>query len=201
MPIARSFYFIRHGQTDWNTGKKKILGRTDLPLNNTGKIQAKESCNNITIPPIDLIVTSPLSRAYETAEIINEKFKTHLIVEPQIIERDFGNMEGVYYTDMSAEQKIIDRAAPKLVEKNTGFGDPINGETFKTLGDRIITAINKHLTNHPNKNILFVSHGGVFRALSTRLFGELQRVNNATPYLFEKQSNQWHKSPLYKQAA
>lgn len=64
-------YITRHGQTDWNV-QKKVIGKCDEPLNETGLNQAKETRNNLLNTNIDLIICSPLKRAKQAAEIINE---------------------------------------------------------------------------------------------------------------------------------
>ena len=62
-------YITRHGQTDWNINHR-LQGRTDIPLNALGKAQAVTCGEALQGVGIELIITSPLSRAYETAEII-----------------------------------------------------------------------------------------------------------------------------------
>ena len=64
-------YVTRHGQTDWNV-QKRVMGRCDEPLNNNGINQAIETKNNLLNKDIDLIICSPLLRAKQTANIINE---------------------------------------------------------------------------------------------------------------------------------
>jgi uncharacterized phosphatase len=65
----KTFYFLSHGETDWN--KRGIyMGRTDIPLNDTGRSQAQESIPYIDKEPITHIVTSPLQRSLETATIV-----------------------------------------------------------------------------------------------------------------------------------
>lgn len=67
--INMKVYVIRHGMTDWNT-KKLLQGRSDIPLNETGRKEALLVKSKINISNIDLVYSSPLKRAYETAKII-----------------------------------------------------------------------------------------------------------------------------------
>ena len=62
-------YFIRHGETDWNKDGK-LQGRVDIPLNEEGRHVAELTCEALKEEHFDIAFTSPLSRAYETAEII-----------------------------------------------------------------------------------------------------------------------------------
>jgi broad specificity phosphatase PhoE len=65
------FYFIRHGQTDWNKNKQTLCNQDDIILNETGLMQAKEASTKVGTLGITKIYSSPLARAHETAEIIN----------------------------------------------------------------------------------------------------------------------------------
>lgn len=78
---------IRHGKTEWNT-LNKAAGQVDIPLNEIGREQALETKEKLKDMPIDLIITSPLIRARQTAEIINEDRKLPIIVDNRAIERD-----------------------------------------------------------------------------------------------------------------
>jgi probable phosphoglycerate mutase len=70
--LHKSFYFVRHGETDWNKAKK-IMGQSDIPLNENGILQAQAVAEKIQALAIDVIVSSPLKRAWTTAEIIGNK--------------------------------------------------------------------------------------------------------------------------------
>ena len=62
-------YLVRHGETDWNK-VKRIQGQVDIPLNQFGKRLAEETAEGLRDIPFDLCISSPLSRAHETARII-----------------------------------------------------------------------------------------------------------------------------------
>ena len=83
--IHKSFYFLRHGETDWNK-QQRIMGQSDIPLNKNGVLQAKTVAEKIQVLPIDAIVTSPLKRAYATAEIIGNKIRQTIFIENNIQE-------------------------------------------------------------------------------------------------------------------
>ena len=86
-------YVTRHGQTDWNV-QGKTQGRTDIELNEVGIKQAKQTKEELKNVDIDLIICSPLKRAKQTAQIINEGRNIPIIFDDQIIERNFGEFEG-----------------------------------------------------------------------------------------------------------
>ena len=78
-------YTVRHGQTEWNK-KGLYQGKTDVPLNEEGKKQAMLVKEKLKDKKIDLIISSPLKRAKETAEIISD-FKIKIITDSLIVER------------------------------------------------------------------------------------------------------------------
>lgn len=91
-------YVVRHGETDWNK-LHKVMGRVDIPLNETGKSQAKITSEKLKEYKIDLIISSPLKRACETAKIINETKNLEIIYDDRLLERDFGEFEGLDYNE------------------------------------------------------------------------------------------------------
>ncbi len=189
MPINRSFYFIRDGETDWN--KEGLLqGVTDMPLNTRGRTQAFEASKLINQLPIDIIITSNLARAEETAEIVNKKLQLPIIVEPEIAEVNFGDLEGITYQESNKHTEDIAKKQPDLIEK-TGYALGKNGEPYAELNKRVISAVNKQLKKYPDKTILFSSHAAVFRALALSVTKKYVESNNAYIYFFEKINNVW----------
>ena len=155
--LKKSFYFLRHGETDWNT-EQRIMGQTDIPLNNQGILQAQTVAEKIATLPVDLIIVSPLKRAKITAEIVNNTIHRPIIIEDNIQERCWGIMEGKKKGDCSYN------GIPFEPEKWVHEGIvPSGAESFSQFSDRVTTAVTQHLTTH--QNILFVSHGGVIMAL------------------------------------
>ena len=84
----------RHGQTEWNA-LGKLQGRQDIKLNEVGKEQALTTGEKIKNEKIDIIITSPLKRARETAEIINKQFNVEIVEDDRLMERCYGDFEGI----------------------------------------------------------------------------------------------------------
>ncbi len=148
----------RHGQTDWNT-LGKLQGQTDIKLNNTGRNQALKTSQKIQDEKLDLIITSPLKRAKETAEIINKCFNVPIIEDSRLMERIYGKFEGL----TKEEIKKMKKDNPDVNEvwnynKNVDF----NGiEPMKQFCNRIYDFLNEITKKYKNKKILIVTHGGV----------------------------------------
>lgn len=145
-----SIYVTRHGQTDWNV-QKKVMGRCDEPLNEVGLRQAEETRNILLDKKIDLIISSPLKRAKQTASIINRDRNIKIIYDERIIERDFGKMEGL-------ETKDFDFVGFWDYYKNFHYK---KAENIQDFFNRIYSFINDILEKYKDKNILIVGHGGV----------------------------------------
>lgn len=182
MPIVRSFYFIRHGQTDWNK-EERLQGSLDIPLNETGIAQAKAAAELTKDLPIDLIITSDLSRAKDTTDIINKTLQVPVIIDERIRERHAGKLEGVLESELTKEQIDTRYHSPELVEEE--------GEPFSEFTIKIIKAINENLKNNPNKNILFSAHKWVYKSICKELFQKIEICDNARPYLFDKKEGKW----------
>lgn len=145
--------FLRHGQTDWNV-KSVTQGREDIPLNETGIKQAHEAAQGLASSlkrtgfKIDRIYTSPLSRAKDTANTVSDAIgNVPVIVDQRLIERDFGNLSGMYY-DKNSPTVLRDTSDPTV-------------ETKKSLIDRVNSLIASEVNS--GESILFVTHGAITR--------------------------------------
>jgi len=95
MPIPpRSFYFLRHGQTDWNAAGR-FQGHTDVALNELGLAKAHHAAQALAGCPVDIIVASPRIRALKTAAIVAERLNKPPFVDSALKERHFGAFEGL----------------------------------------------------------------------------------------------------------
>lgn len=182
--LPRSFYFLRHGETDWN--KQGLMqGHTDIPLNETGREQARAAIAALSRIHLDRIVASPLVRAFETAEIVNTVLKKPLITDPGIKERHFGIMEGVTHAEMD-QQRQAWMANTSLTPEENGYPCPPEAEPYDVFKARTIDTLTRHLSDEVGGAVLFVAHGGVYRVLRRCLFSELDHSANAQPFYFEK---------------
>ena len=183
---SASFYFIRHGQTDWNL-KDLLQGWTDIPLNETGLSQARSAVSMLSGKGISRIVSSPLARAHKTAEIINEHLRVPLLVVDGLKERSVGVLEG---TVKDKSFLPTDYYTMQQIEK---------GEHVDAFKERIAKTM--HAVLDPEHTTLIVAHGGVYWALMEIIGFKEQRSHNCVPYLFvpptEKQAS-WTVHQLHK---
>lgn len=143
-------YLVRHGQTDWNINWK-IQGRSDICLNDTGRKQANETGEKTKNIKIDYIISSPLIRAYETAQIINKYHHVPLFIDERLIERDFGEFEGKLKSEFDFNE-FWDYDLNKTYEK---------AEDIKSFFKRIYDCLDEINQKYNDKSIMIVAHGGV----------------------------------------
>ena len=145
-------YFVRHGQTNWNI-TKRIQGQVDIPLNENGREQARNISEEIANLKIDKIISSDLSRAKETAEIINQRMQKKLIIDERLREINYGLIEGTRRLDLSEKTwKIYDTEPEKL-----------HAESKKDVYERIKSFFEEIHSSNNDENILVVTHGGILR--------------------------------------
>lgn len=148
MLIQQPFWFVRHGQTDWNrTGK--CQGRCDVPLSVQGEAEAHAAALWVRDLDINAICSSPLKRARRTADIIANALGVPVMDVPGLEEFDVGPYEGVAdYSWLPAWRE--DRPVPGV-------------EPFAAVRKRVADAANRALGTA--SHVLIVAHGGVFWAL------------------------------------
>ncbi|MCU1444221.1 MAG: phosphoglycerate mutase, partial [Cryobacterium sp.] len=142
---------VRHGQTDWNL-HKRIQGSTDIPLNSTGRAEAAETGIRLRDRNWDVVVTSPLLRAEETARIIaGELGLGRPSILPALTERHHGEIEGLTFTER--QMRFPD-------------GVPVPGlESRQDVLKRVLPALEQVAAEYPGQDVLVVSHGGVIGTL------------------------------------
>lgn len=146
--------YVRHGETDWNT-KGKLQGWTDIPLNEKGMEQARKTTEILREYPFDRIVCSPLLRAKQTAEIINESRGVPLEADERIKERGFGTLEGGPFTQEDFAQWW----------KSDFDCGAVGMEPMPVLFARVASLIAELQEKYPEETVLLVSHGGAFVAV------------------------------------
>ncbi len=172
---AKEFYMIRHGQSVANRDQY-FSGNLDVALTDLGKEQAAlagKVLDKLPAPP-NLIVHSHLSRARDTATIMNQNLKLPMQEEPLIGEHHFGDWEKQPWSDIR----------PRFYAGE----NPPNGETHAAFHERIKKALTDILNNSPAP-VLIVCHGGVFRAFHCLYSAPFERTENAKLYHFKPKAN------------
>lgn len=178
----KKFYFLRHGETEWNR-LHKIMGQTDIPLNETGEQQAQRAERDIRELNLTSVHASPLKRAFRTAEIINQIKKLPLSTHEGLMERCWGEEEG--YPHKQFLSQIPDHQLP------------IGAEPWSVFSKRVMHALNEILESSTTP--LIVAHGGVFVAIINAFGSPDLRAGNCDIFLFQPplhKSTKWFISNL-----
>lgn len=186
----RPFYFLRHGQTDWNIPTQaRLQGHSDVPLNELGEYQALTAAQRLAHLGLTRIVASPLSRALRTAQLANEFLNLPLTTCPLLMERSFGSLEGRVTAEVRAEAGLQPGQSITLAL-------PPDAEPWPATKARITSAIATQLAEYPTDTILFVSHGANFRALVEELCGAHLESENCISHKFwpasDNDPTRWH---------
>ena len=150
--------FVRHGQTFANL-EGIIQGQLDSPLTEEGQMQAKTTAEKLKNTKIDIIYTSPLIRASKTSEVINVYHNIPIIQDERLKEQNAGDATGRKYSDATKEE----------TEDFIKNPHKYHAESFQDLYDRNVDFF-KTIEN-TDKNILIVSHSGVWKMLRRYVLG------------------------------
>ncbi len=171
------FYFLRHGQTQWNVDKI-IQGQSDSQLNDVGRAQALRAAKVLQTEPIARIIASPLSRTRHTAEAVAALNGLEIIYDDDLMECHLGDHQGEPYGDW-----VPDYWAGKYV--------PPNGESFQQFCERAWGAMQNAISLGPNT--LIVAHGGLWIAAQEYVALEppMRLPQNALPMSVVQSGGAW----------
>ncbi len=159
-----TYAFIRHGQTDWNL-HGRIQGSSDIPLNDTGRAQAHAAAARLAEERCEVIVSSPLQRARETAQIIATDLGLELgPAYPDLVERDYGEVEGL--DDAECRRRYPERNYP-------------GAESFTAVTERGRRALDAIAAEYGDREVIIVSHGSIIRYTLESIAGrQLETISN-----------------------
>lgn len=148
---------IRHGSTAWNK-EGRAQGSADIPLDQEGLSQAHALAERLSQEKWDVVYSSGLSRAKQTAEIVAQRLALAApVLDSRLREAEGGQIEG------TTEQERIDKWGVNWRELDLGI------ESFDKVTARGLEFLNEVPTLHPNKRILLVSHGSFIRQLLMKI--------------------------------
>ncbi|MBI3336224.1 class I tRNA ligase family protein [Candidatus Peregrinibacteria bacterium] len=161
-PSSVDLTIVRHGETDWNK-EERSQGWTDTPLNATGKRQVLACAKKLKKKKFDFILSSDLTRAIQTAEILAKELNVpHIGSWEMVRERNTGDWNGKKVDQILKEHPGISEA----VRSTTLHPEtPPNGESLSQLFARALHACERILKEFPGKRVLLVSHSGMTRTL------------------------------------
>jgi broad specificity phosphatase PhoE len=152
-----TIFLARHGETDWNN-QRRWQGHADRPLNDVGREQARELAETLAGRTIDVVYSSDLIRAYETARIVADRLGLPVEVDVGLREVDVGDWSGRAHDE-------VENTDPEGFRRWQGGGKGWSGgESYEEMGSRVVGTVLRLAESHPGQTILIVSHGGSIRA-------------------------------------
>lgn len=177
-----NFGLLRHGQTDWNINFL-LQGITDVPMNQAGIEQVRLAAKFLRKDDWDLVLTSPLTRATQTAEILLDVLGFDVAIQDDLlIERSFGQAEGLSYEQWKQKYSNLDEIP--------------GGESKKQLLTRSKLLLDTVSSKYAGKRVLAVSHGALIRTLiaiasNHELPRDGERLSNASLNVVGHIENSW----------
>jgi len=153
---------VRHGETDWND-KLKLQSFTNNPLNEKGIRNVEKAAQVLKTEKINVIISSPLLRAKQTAEIINKYHNQKIDLDERLTERNFGKLDGMNYLNFSSKLKEI--------HENNAL-EQYEIERLENVRNRTNEFLKDLFENHFNKTILVTSHSSALKMLISIIINE-----------------------------
>ncbi|MFD1363629.1 histidine phosphatase family protein [Lentibacillus salinarum] len=153
--------FVRHGVTQWNK-EGRAQGRSDVPLDGEGLKQARSLAERPEVGEWDVVYSSDLLRAKQTAEILTDNLGIQLYLDSRLRERGGGLIEG------TTEEERVRKWGPEWRELDVGF------EPHDSIITRGISFIEEISAKHHDRNVLVVSHGAFIKHLLKALMPDLE---------------------------
>lgn len=172
-----NIFIVRHGQDEDNAALI-LNGRRDKPLTRLGRQQAKIVADKLRPNEINIIYSSPLKRAFETAQIIARELEIRQIIKhPDLLEREFGILTGKPIAD-------IPKFANKILhaDKVDYFLDADGAEDFESIYKRAKSVLQEINKKYPDKNVLIVTHSDIGKMLRAVFLSRSWQEELRTPY-------------------
>lgn len=163
--VRGSMLFLRHGETEWNR-RGRVMGHLPVPLNPTGVAQCAAVLPLVRAAAIRHLVSSPLARARETAEIVARDLGMEVKTDPGLSEVNFGAWAGRSYDELIGSPEY------ERFREDPLRNPPPDGETLLTVQARGLAAVRRALQAAAGDGtILLVAHGDLIRSVLCGLLG------------------------------
>lgn len=183
---------VRHGETEWNVAMR-LQGNQDSPLTTNGRLQIEKVAMALKNRSFDLLLSSDLGRAIETAMEINTFHQLEITGMKEFRERSFGVMEGLNLKQIRERHPDVHTG---YTTRSVEFQIP-EGESLVQFSERVVEGFKVLVKQFEGKRILLIAHGGVLDCLFRMVFGlslgtsRSFSVYNAAINTFSNEDNQW----------
>jgi alpha-ribazole phosphatase len=157
---------VRHAETE-DSARGRCYGSLDVGLSPLGRSQCVVLAQALAAEPIAAVAASPRARAVETAGAIAEPHGLDVVVDSDLRELDFGELEGRSYDEIAATLPDL-YAAWMTTPTEVRFP---GGESYADLRARSLAAVERLCSSHEGRTVVAVTHGGVVRAVVSKVLG------------------------------
>jgi len=179
---------VRHGESEGNRDRIFTTTPAELALTDLGRTQAADAAVKIgTRFAPELVISSPYLRARHTAEIIAAGLELPLKIEPHLHEREMGDLKGQPYDAVLRDQAYD--------PERRWLWTPPGGESFDDVKRRAAPVIDRLAREHPGKELVIVSHGGVMLSLWAHVTGSWEDAiipGNCEVIVIEHAAGRYH---------
>lgn len=163
--METTVFLIRHGVTAWHA-EGRVLGQRDIPLSQSGIAQAEEAAAALRGLKMAEVLSSPLQRAIQTAEIIGQAAGIEIARDPRLIDFQLGKWTGMTYADVAKNEEY-----QRFVQQPESERIP-GGESLEDIRRRAVAAVDQALRDNATGDALaIVTHAGIIRVLITHYMG------------------------------
>ncbi len=153
-----TLYLVRHGETDYNA-EGRLQGHLPIPLNERGRAQSRKLARKFQEVDIDIIYSSDLPRALQTAQIVAETKRIPVFTDARLRERSLGHWEGRLYCEVEHELE------------RSGWISHTKGESLEDVRERVMEGLAEIADRHDGESVLLVAHGGSCHAILSTVAG------------------------------
>ena len=171
---------MRHGQTDYNLSGINMGRRLDASVNDTGKTQIEQTIPEIKSLNPEVIISSPMRRTRESAEIIQKALGTPMEFDDRIMEIDTGSMSGKNKAEVARLMELSLEGAIHQYRMGQYDYTPFGGESAQDILVRA-EAFLKDLVKRKEKCVIVMCHGGIVRALHKLITGDSTLIDQGIP--------------------
>ncbi|MGD8398570.1 MAG: histidine phosphatase family protein, partial [Anaerolineae bacterium] len=190
---------VRHGQTAWNVGAggqagERFRGRTDLPLDDTGRTQAKALAGRLAAEPIDALYSSPLLRTRQTLEPLAQRTDLPIESHAGLIDVDYGRWQGLSHAQVRAN----DPARYARWRQHPGQVQFPAGGSLTQVASRLRSLLDELAASHHGETVVLAGHQIVNKVLACTLLGlDLDQIwqiehDTAGVSVYQQAGNAWH---------
>jgi probable phosphoglycerate mutase len=163
-----TLWIFRHGQTDWNA-QERFQGHIDVPLNDIGRTQARALVPKLMKTSLEVILSSDLSRALETASIAASELKVPIFQDSRLREAHLGEAQGLTRIEIETQfGKALAHQWHSHLLTDADISYP-GGETGIQVMNRVFEALRHFIESNPFRKIGVATHGGVIRRVMQKL--------------------------------